>query len=296
MSGLPKGSVVSFWFSEYDTSPDSFACSGVFVASKRILTVAHVFDSGRKLWVRPKGDMEQAYLPVAQPELHLKLDAALVDIELMPADCVPARLDRSDAIPAEGNNAFLINGFFAGKYEAPFDSRWVAFEANDSMHRLDTKHPKGHSGSGVSRDGLLWGMTITHYKDPNVHRGCALSLAQLWPGWLEKLVPAPAADKADRQYDVGWYESMIQQEVSNRRLDAARQLMLKLVENFPTTADKKEAAQISYQINEFGEIKKTRALNASERKELRQWIDSMMSLATRVVERLASELKGRPNG
>ncbi|WP_398495579.1 hypothetical protein [Variovorax sp.] len=295
MAELSSSSIVSFWFSQYDMAPSNFACSGVFIGSKRILTVAHVFNEGRQLWIRPKGDMGQAFRPIAAPELHPNLDAALVDIEIMPPDCVPARLDLSDALPSNGTNSFLINGFYDGKYELPHSSGWVTFEADDRMHRMDTKQPKGHSGSGLSRGGLLWGITISHYIDPNVHRGCALSLSQLWPEWLERFVPLPVTNKEDRQYDVGWYERMIQEEIGNMRLNAARELMLKLIENFPTTADKHEAARISYHINEFEDIKKSRRLTVAERKELDKWMQGMMSLAARVVDRLERDLKGGPN-
>lgn len=295
MSELSSSSVVSFWFSQYDMAPGNFACSGVFIGSKRILTVAHVFKDGRQLWIRPKGDMGQAFRPIADPNLHPELDAALVDIEIMPQDCVPARLDLNDALPSEGTNSFLINGFYDGKYELPHHSGWVTFEADDRMHRMDTKQPKGHSGSGLSRSGLLWGITISHYTDPNVHRGCALSLSQLWPGWLEKYAALPLADTADRQYDVGWYERMIQEAIGNARLNEAREMMLKLVENFPTTADKQEAARISYHINEFEEVKKSRRLTVPERKELDQWMQRMMTLAARIVDRLKRDLEGGSN-
>lgn len=191
--GLAKASLVSLWRHATDLSIDHFECSGVFVGNGLVLTVKHVLAAGGALWVRPLADATQAYPVRGVPIAHPELDAALLRIETMPAGARAAVCDPHATFDQVARR-LTLNGFFEGRSEAAHAIQLLAFDPIERYHLIEGKQPKGHSGSGVAVDGRLWGLTIAHFTDANTHRGCVVTLGQLWPGWLEGYVPdGPAA-------------------------------------------------------------------------------------------------------
>lgn len=192
--GLAKASLVSLWRHATDLSIDHFECSGVFVGNGLVLTVKHVLEAGGALWVRPLADATQAYPVRGTPIAHPELDAALLRIETMPAGARAAVCDPHATFDQVARR-LTLNGFFEGRSEAAHAIQLLAFDPIERYHLIEGKQPKGHSGSGVAVDGRLWGLTIAHFTDANTHRGCVVTLGQLWPGWLEGYVPdGPATE------------------------------------------------------------------------------------------------------
>ena len=195
-AGVPRQSLVSFWRHPTDTGQAQFECSGVFVGDGRILTVGHAFDDRAQRWVRPYVDGTQAYALVADPERHPQLDAALARVETMPGGAVGAVLDFTQAGAAA---ELFLSGYFEGRGEAAHPARWLAFDPAERYHLIDTKQPVGYSGSPVACADRLWGIATSHFTDANVHRGCVVSVAQLWDRWLETLLPRmPPPEAASR--------------------------------------------------------------------------------------------------
>lgn len=199
--GLPPASLVSLWRHKTDTDASNFLCSGVFVGNGLVLTAKHVFATGGAVWLRPHAAATQSYAPQGESILHPELDAALIRIEIMPTGCQHAEINR-DATFDVVKQDLTLNGYFKGGAETAQKLTLTKFDPGARHYLSGTKHPVGHSGSGVEYAGCLWGLAVAHYIDPNTHRGCVISIGQLWPGWLEKYLPvntAQASNTATRQ-------------------------------------------------------------------------------------------------
>lgn len=212
---VPASSVVSLWKHPTDTDRSHFLCGGVLVGPRHVLTVAHVFDNCPTLWVRPNNGELQTYPIVGNARRHPRRDAALIELEVAPAHTVVALCDRSTPFEA-AKDAFRLTGSFRGQLEPAQDFRILNFDATSGLHFTNLKQPKGHSGSAVSLSGYLWGIASAHFDDPNIHRGCVLSVAQLWDGFLATVEcvrePAPVstaasdADTLESQFFDGAHE------------------------------------------------------------------------------------------
>ena len=190
-----ESGLVGLWSDKSNTDERFFACSGFFVGPGLILTVKHVFE-GRdwgKLWVRPQVEGQTAIPILSKPDLHPRLDGALLKIEQMPRGAAVLSLDRGPDADFKAN-AYSLHGFHEGRLDSGSSLTLHSFDSEQRYHLTSPKHPVGHSGSAVVGTGGVWGITTGHYVDPNTHRGCVISIHQLWEGWLaDKLPPtAPA--------------------------------------------------------------------------------------------------------
>ena len=193
---MVKDALVSLWRSKESAALADFACSGFFVAPGLILTAAHALEAGGPLWARPKVDGVSSFLITPVPSAHPSLDVVLVRIEAMPegATCLSPILDNS--LPRE----LVLHGYFEGASEAGQLVHPLNFDDAHKQYRLDTKQPEGHSGSALCIGERVWGMAIRHYRDPNIHRGCALAVHQFWD-WLGPLLPESAKAEPPPQWD-----------------------------------------------------------------------------------------------
>ncbi len=191
--GLPPAALVSLWKHGSDTDPSNFLCGGVFVGNGLVLTVKHVFAGLGSIWIRPHAGATQAFHVSDEPIFHPELDAALIRIAVMPTGCACAAISR-DASFDDVNHGLTLNGYFKGTRETPKPFVLTMFDPAAKHFVVDEKHPVGHSGSGVAHAGRLWGLAVAHYLDPNTHRGCVISIGQLWPGWLDMHLPTAPAD------------------------------------------------------------------------------------------------------
>jgi hypothetical protein len=231
---LPTGSLVSFWRSQYDCSPNFFVCSGVFVGDGLILTVKHAFEDpdNATLWARPHSGAAQT-MPLLQsphtdPRLkHPSLDAALVLVEAMPLHACAAPIDFGGNLNALGPDVTL-NGYFRGHHERPLPLRVVQFDATLRHHETEPKHPEGYSGAGVASGDRLWGISYAHYSDANIARGCVLSINQLMNGWLESHVRTQDVPS----YDIPAREEEIRQLVCQADVEGARKRLMDLIDSF----------------------------------------------------------------
>ena len=110
------------------------------------------------------------------------------------ATCLSPILDNS--LPRE----LVLHGYFEGASEAGQLVHPLNFDDAHKQYRLDTKQPEGHSGSALCIGERVWGMAIRHYRDPNIHRGCALAVHQFWD-WLGPLLPESAKAEPPPQWD-----------------------------------------------------------------------------------------------
>lgn len=181
-----KDALVSFWSSEASMAQEDFVGSGFFIAPGKVLTAAHVVDGSRPLWLRPQAGATQAYaVESGKVCKHGSLDVAIVTLPVMPDGAFSLRPWRGNPLSKE----IALNGFFEGRLEAPHPFTVLAFDSGVQHYLLDGKQPRGHSGSAACVGGEVWGLAVRHYLDPNIHRGCAIALEQVWD-WLMEEVPA----------------------------------------------------------------------------------------------------------
>lgn len=195
-----KDALVSLWHSQDSTNPDDFACSGFFVAPGCIVTVKHVLKDGADLWARPEAGATTPYRIAATHNTHPELDVALLRIDVMPpgAICLSPLLTMS--LPPE----LRLHGYFEGALEQGQEVKALNFDGTNHHWRLDVKQPQGHSGSPLCVGDRVWGITIRHYQDPNVIRGCALACHQFW-SWLCDMEPELSQTKPPPQW-AEWVE------------------------------------------------------------------------------------------
>jgi hypothetical protein len=298
---LPTDSLVSFWRSQYDSSPGCFVCSGVFVGDGLILTVKHAFEdaSNATLWARPHSNATQA-MPLRQsphtdPMLkHPELDAALVRVEAMPLHACAAPIDFGGNMNALGPDVTL-NGYFRGHHERPLPLRVMQFDASLRHHETEPKHPEGYSGAGVANGGKLWGISYAHYTDGNVARGCVLSIDQLMSGWLESHLRAREAPS----YDIPAREEEIRQLVGQADVEGARKRLMDLIDSFLHEPGMKEAKSrvtslsarqrlLNLQIDALRDVKDK--LEATMRFTM-EIVDALLVLLNEVVESLSRRLQ-----
>jgi hypothetical protein len=189
-----RSALVSLWAHPTSTEERAFLCCGAFVAPCTVLTVRHIFEKHKNVWLRPlaAGPTSMAMQPPA--ELHPTLDAALVRIESMPPHATWMTCDSTpqfDTVP----NSYKMWGYFEGREHAPLDVSVQAFDAlaNPARYTLAPKHPAGYSGAGIVRAGRLWAIATEHYVDPNINLGCAIGVHQIWQDWLQPRLAVTAA-------------------------------------------------------------------------------------------------------
>lgn len=180
-----KDALVSFWNSPDSTDRAHFVGSGFFIAPARVLTAKHLIQGSGGLWLRPEAGAIGVHPVVAGGvTAHEKLDAAVVTLEAMPVGATVLRPFLGKTQPDE----VRLNGYFEGRREAPHPYGVTRFDEGEAHYLLSSKQPKGQSGSAACIGARVWGMTVRHYDDPNIHRGCAIAIHQLWE-WLRKQIP-----------------------------------------------------------------------------------------------------------
>ena len=182
---MVKDALVSFWNSPNSTDRAHFVGSGFFIAPARVLTAKHVTGEGGGLWLRPEAGATGCY-PVSAERLaiHRELDAAVVTLDAMPAGATVLQPLLGKTQPGE----VWLNGYFEGRREAAHPYTVTSFDEGEAHYLLSSKQPKGHSGSAACVGARVWGMTVRHYEDANIHRGCAIAIHQLWD-WLCSEIP-----------------------------------------------------------------------------------------------------------
>lgn len=182
---MVKDALVSFWSSKVSMELKDFVGSGFFIARGRVLTAAHVVDDPRPLWLRPEAGATQAYaVERSRVCKHGSLDVAIVPLPVMPAGAFSLRPWTGQGHPQE----IMLNGFFEGRKEEPHPYTVLSFDSVEQHFLLDSKQPEGQSGSAACVGDRVWGITVCHYIDPNIARGCAIALSQVWD-WLVAQVP-----------------------------------------------------------------------------------------------------------
>lgn len=294
--GLVRESLVGLWDHPHDVKPEHFVCSGVFVDNGLILTAKHVFDEGADLWVRPRSNAAQSF-PVTTSPLtdeamgHESLDAALLRIDVMPYESVPAPLDFSANVN-ELADGLTLNGCFQGQFEPPLRVTLTGFDPDLRHHITDVKQPRGHSGSGLANGHQLWGIAVAHYAAADILRGCAHSISQLWPGWLERFLQkgalgtlSPDVPSHDVKSRVKEIRSLIDQD----DLEQAKKRMLDFVQEFGDVSEIDEATMLSLKLRrvlaELESLKGEARLRA-ETKHLFPIVEAIMQLVNKVVARL----------
>lgn len=287
--GLARHSLVSIWRDQSDSKIDYFECSGVFVGNGIILTVKHAFKDKEERWVRPYADAAQTYPIIGTPILHPDLDAALICIEQMPFGSMSAILDVSNDINSTAQSLSL-NGYFEGRCETAYPVQWLSFDAYERYHILSVKQPKGHSGSGLANGDRLWGITIGHFSDPNIDRGCAISIKQLWT-WLEKHVTQQSLKivnaKETPRHDVLIRSIEIKRLIANNDLESANLQVMDFVRDFPTNQDIDESVLISIEIREANKYELGFNDSVKHRVEIAR---RMLALINGVIQRLEKEI------
>ncbi len=182
---MVKDALVSFWSSKASMERGDFVGSGFFIAPGRVLTAAHVVNDPRPLWLRPEAGATQDYA-VERVKVckHDSLDVAIVPLPVMPAGAFSLRPWTGQGHPQE----IMLNGFFEGRKEEPHPYTVLSFDSVEQHFLLDSKQPEGQSGSAACVGDRVWGITVCHYIDPNIARGCAIALSQVWD-WLVAQVP-----------------------------------------------------------------------------------------------------------
>ncbi|MEF8758732.1 MAG: serine protease [Candidatus Accumulibacter sp. UW25] len=186
---MVKNALVSLWRRKDSTAPADFACSGFFVAPRHILTAGHVLenvpvlDDKLQLWARCEVAATSSY-QLALIAAHETLDVVLLQIDAMPAEATSLSPDLDSSRRTE----LHLYGYFRGDREEKQRAHALTFDDRNKQYRLDIKQPEGHSGSPLCAGVHVWAMAIRHYKDANIHRGCALGVHQFWP-WLSGLLP-----------------------------------------------------------------------------------------------------------
>lgn len=191
-SSGPVSAIVSLWSDRTSTDEAHFLASGSFVGEKTILTVKHVFidRNAEQVWVRVFGET-QAY-PVAGIDPHPKLDAALVRIAQMPALATSLAVDPG-AQPNLHRQAHSVYGYFEGRPEWDVPLTVANYDPLAAKYITYPRHPQGHSGSAVCREGRLWAILVEHYVEPTADRGLALAVHQFWPDWLRDKMPVSSS-------------------------------------------------------------------------------------------------------
>lgn len=182
---MVKDALVSFWNSPNSTDRAHFVGSGFFIAPARVLTARHLTGEAGGLWLRPEAGATSCY-PVSAERLafHHELDAAVVTLDAMPVGAAVLRPLLGKTQPGE----VQLNGYFEGGREAAHPYTVTRFDEEEAHYLLSSKQPKGHSGSAACVGARVWGMTVRHYDDANIHRGCAIAIHQLWD-WLCGQIP-----------------------------------------------------------------------------------------------------------
>lgn len=185
-----RPALASLWRSRTSTAETDFLCSAAFVGPGLLLTAGHVFEDrpAAEVFVRPAVDATLAY-PITALQRHGELDAALVRIERHPpgARVLPVQIDPT----VQPGDACTLNGYFEGRLETGLPLRVLNWDPAARWFVIAPRQPAGHSGSAICDGDRLWGLSVEHYVDPTVDRGCAIALHQLWRGWLQALLPAP---------------------------------------------------------------------------------------------------------
>lgn len=197
LDDLRRACAVGLFLHPTDTAPGHFLCSGVLVADRCVLTVRHAFEGGidwRDIFVRfPHGSAVSRL--VRSPDFHpdAALDAALLSLEHQPrsARCAP-RADQA----REETTDLVLAGYMEGQYEAQPVQKLLRFDGEARHHVFMPKQPVGHSGSALWHGDRVVGMAIAHYRDPNIHRGCALGVEQMSALWLDGATAAAASASA----------------------------------------------------------------------------------------------------
>jgi hypothetical protein len=256
MRGIPAESLVSLWRSGTDASREQFLCSGVFVADRLVLTVGHAIDICATPWVRPHVGGAQTFPASAKALRHPELDAALLRLEVMPLGCVAAPLDISGSMHGLGEGMSL-NGYFEGRMELAYPARWLSFDSEQRHHLIDVKQPVGQSGSAVANRDRVWGIAVQHYDDYAIHRGCVISLGQLWPDWLDGQLPHPGVGRIAEQtpvYDIAVRAEEIRGHVK-RRLEDAMVPLMDFARDFGMDADFDKAVLLSMELRELPDVR-----------------------------------------
>lgn len=182
---MVKDALVSFWNSPDSTDKVHFVGSGFFIAPARVLTAKHITQGQAALWLRAGAGATNSYLIEAgRVRPHDALDAAVIALDAMPVGAAVLHPLLGKTKPGE----VQLNGYFGGLLEAPHPYTVTAYDGNNRHYLLSSKQPKGHSGSAACVGARVWGMTVRHYEDANIHRGCAIAIHQLWE-WLCSEIP-----------------------------------------------------------------------------------------------------------
>lgn len=180
-----KDTLVSFWNSPDSTDKAHFVGSGFFIASARVLTAKHITQGHAALWLRAEAAATDSYrIDAERVHPHDDLDAAVIALDAMPVGAAVLHPLLGKNQPGE----VQLNGYFEGRREAAHPYTVTTFDGTNRHYLLSSKQPKGHSGSAVCVGNRVWGMTVRHYNDANIHRGCAIAIHQLWD-WLCSQIP-----------------------------------------------------------------------------------------------------------
>lgn len=180
-----KDTLVSFWNSPDSTDKAHFVGSGFFIASARVLTAKHITQGHAALWLRAEAAATDSYrIDAERVHPHDDLDAAVIALDAMPVGAAVLHPLLGKTQPGE----VQLNGYFEGRREAAHPYTVTTFDGTNRHYLLSSKQPKGHSGSAVCVGTRVWGMTVRHYNDANIHRGCAIAIHQLWD-WLCSQIP-----------------------------------------------------------------------------------------------------------
>ncbi len=183
--------LVTLWSSADNTRADYFVCTGVLVAPRWVLTVAHAVPKGADgVWIRAVAEGLVAYRP-QKVERHDTLDLALLELPRAPDGSAPVGVGIADSLD-KGLPNYQMHGAFRGNEHAPISVSVLAFEAqaDPPRYQFTPKQPPGYSGAPLLRDGKVWGIATEHYSDPNTFVGCLVGLHQA-TDWLSQHVLQP---------------------------------------------------------------------------------------------------------